>query len=140
MGTAHVLELVPKMGYDAETYAAVTSTLYRFFGIVGAPIQVAAAIAAAVLAVMVRSPAFLATLFGAICLTLSIVLWGAFVAPVNAEWSRSMETAPESVPAAYLRLRERWEYGHVIAFAGWLGGFCFLLASVIAEIPSDRPA
>ena len=36
LGAAHVLELPPKMQHDGEMYAAVTSTLYRLFGSIGA--------------------------------------------------------------------------------------------------------
>ncbi len=139
LGAAHVLELPPKMQYDAQMYAAVTSTLYQLFGSVGAVIQIGATLAAAVLAFLVRGrTAFRLTLFGTLGLLLSLVLWGALVAPVNAEWLRVMESAPESVPEAYLRLRSRWEYGHVAAFAAWLTGFGLLVLSVLTETPADR--
>lgn len=139
LGAAHVLELPPKMAYDAELYAAVTSTLYRLFGSVGAVIQVGSILAAAVLSVMVRGrPSFRLTLSGTLGLVLSLVLWFLLVAPVNAEWLRVMESASASVPAAYERLRPRWEYGHATAFAGWLAGFSLLLLSVLKETPGDR--
>ena len=35
-GAAHVLEMPVKMTYTPELYAAVTSTLYAWFGSVGA--------------------------------------------------------------------------------------------------------
>ncbi len=139
LGAAHVLELSPKMQYDAEMYTAVTSTLYQFFGSVGAIVQVASVVAAAVLTFLVRGrPVFRLTLLGALGLVLSLVLWAALVAPVNAEWLRVMETAPESVLSAYLRLRPRWEYGHVAAFAAWLTGFSLLLLSALKETPESR--
>lgn len=139
LGAAHALELPPKMNYDAEMYTAVTSTLYRLFGSVGAVIQTAAILAALVLTFVVRGrPAFRLTLLGALGLVLSLVLWGALVAPVNAEWLRVMESAPESVAEAYLRLRPRWEYGHVAAFAAWLIGFGLLVLSVLRETPAER--
>ncbi len=141
LGAAHVLELPPKMQYDAEMYAAVTSTLYRLFGSVGAVIQTGAMLAAVVLTFLVRGrPAFRLTLLGALGLVVSFVLWGALVAPVNAEWLRIMESAPESVAEAYLRLRPRWEYGHVAAFAAWLIGFGLLVLSVLRETPKERSA
>ncbi len=141
LGAAHALELPPKMQYDAEMYTAVTSTLYRLFGSVGGVIQMGAMLAAVVLTFTVRgSPAFRLTLLGALGLVVSLVLWGALVAPVNAEWLRIMESAPESVAEAYLRLRPRWEYGHVAAFAAWLVGFGLLLLSVVSETPAKRSA
>jgi hypothetical protein len=136
LGGAHVLEMPAKMAYDAELYAAVTSTLYQLFGPVGALLQVASILAAGVLAFLVRGrPAFRPTLLGAAALGLSLLLWFSLVAPVNAAWREVMESAPEAVPEAYERLRPRWEYGHVAAFAAWLSGFCLLLFSVLQ--PSD---
>lgn len=140
-GTAHVLELPPKMTYDPELYAAVTSTLYRLYGSVGALFQIGAVFAAAVLVILVRRrPSFRLTLIGALGLVVSLVLWGSLVAPVNAAWLEVMQTAPGSVPEAFARLRERWEYGHVAAFAAWLVGFSLLVLSVVVETPGGtRP-
>jgi hypothetical protein len=45
-GAAHVLELPVKMTYTPELYAAVTSTLYAWFGSVGAAVQVGALLSA----------------------------------------------------------------------------------------------
>lgn len=136
MGAAHALELPPKMQYDPALYARVTSTLYALYGAVGGPIQVAALVAAWVLAYWTRGlPAFRLTLLGALGLTLSLALWAALVAPVNAAWGEVLATAPENTPAAYARLRPRWEYGHVAAFAAWLAGFSLLLGAAL-----QRPA
>src|SRR5688572_22771179 len=54
LGAAHTLELVPKMNYDPELYAQVTSTLYRYYGTVGGPIQVLALLASVILSFMTR--------------------------------------------------------------------------------------
>lgn len=138
-GLAHALELAPKMQYDPELYMAVTSTLYRLFGLIGGPIQVAALLAAVVLTILVRRrPAFRPTLVGTLGLALSLGLWSALVAPVNSEWSDALRTAPGSASAAYRELRPRWEYGHVAAFAAWFAGFSVLLYSVVREVPADR--
>ena len=138
-GGAHVLELPAKMEYDPELYATVTSTLYRLFGLVGGPLQIAAILAAALLTVLVRhTPTFRPTLAGTLGLVLSLVLWSVLVAPVNAEWGEVLRSAPEAVPAAYARLRPRWEYGHVAAFGAWLVGFGLLLLAVVRETPAGR--
>lgn len=139
MGGAHVLELPPRMQYDPELYATVTRTLYFYFGLIGSVIQVGTILAAAVLSFLVRGrPTFRLTLLGTLGLVLSLALWFMFVAPVNAEWLRVIESDPTSVPAAYERLRPRWEYGHVAAFSAWFLGFCLLLLSVVKETPADR--
>lgn len=136
LGAAHTLELVPKMRYDAEMYMAATSTLYQYFGSVGAVIQVGAIVMAVVLTFLVRRrAAFRATLIGTLGLMLSLVLWAALVAPVNAEWLAVLNSAPGTAPETYLELRSRWEYGHVAAFVAWLLGFCLLLAA--SEIDRD---
>ncbi len=99
MGAAHVLELPAKLGYDAEMYAAVNTTLYRLYGAVGGFIQVSSILAAGALSFLVRGrPAFRLTLSGALCLVLSLMLWFVLVQPVNAEWSRIIQSAPASVP------------------------------------------
>ena len=124
------------MQYSPELYTAVTSTLYAFFGSVGSVIQVAAVVFAGWRAWLVRyTPTFRLALIGFLLLALSLILWGALVAPVNAEWARVIASAPDAVPDVYARLRPRWEYGHVAAFSAWLVGFLFLLGSVVAETP-----
>jgi hypothetical protein len=134
MGGAHALELPPKMQYDPVMYADVTKTLYRFFGLIGGPLQVASVLSAVFLVYLVHGRASLhLTLFGTLCLFLSLALWFALVAPVNAEWLQVIESAPASVPSAYLRLRPRWEYGHVAAFIAWSIGFSLLLLSVVRD-------
>jgi hypothetical protein len=140
LGAAHALELPPKMGYDPRLYAAVTSTLYQLFGSVGAVVQVGSILAAAILTILIRRrPAFRLTLLGTLGLVLSLVLWAILVAPVNAEWLQVMQTAPEAVPEAYARLRPRWEYGHLAAFAAWLAGYTLLLLSVLMDPQRGAP-
>ena len=133
-GAAHVLELPAKMQYSPDLYASVTSTLYAFFGSVGAVIQVAAVICAFFDAYLVRKTAmFRMALWGALFLALSLVLWGVLVAPVNSAWAEAWSTAPQSVVSVYAQLRSRWEYGHVAAFAAWLVGYCALQLSVLRD-------
>jgi hypothetical protein len=136
-GAAHVLEMGPKMRYDAELYMAVTSTLYRLFGLVGSVVQLAAIVVAMVLAFRLRGrESFLPCMLGALALVFSLVLWAALVAPVNAEWARALAAGRAEAIDAYGRLRERWEYGHVVAFLAWLVGFCLLLWGAVRETPA----
>src|SRR5262249_49369939 len=63
MGSAHVLELLPKMQYDGQMYAAVNSTLYPFFASVGAFYTIGSILTAVVLSFLVRGrPSFRLTL------------------------------------------------------------------------------
>jgi hypothetical protein len=137
-GGAHVLELAPKMAYEPDLYARVTSSLYAWFGSLGAVIQLGALASAAWLGWRERRRAGARLAWaGALGLLLSLILWAALVAPVNAEWGRVIASAPDAVPDAYARLRPRWEYGHVAAFAAWLTGYLCLVGSVVADTPRD---
>jgi hypothetical protein len=140
MESAHVLELPQKMQYDAQLYAAVNTTLYRYFAIVGGVYQVSSIVAAFVLAFLVRQrqPTFGWALAGAFCLLLAFGIWLVVVAPVNGEVAEALRSAPESVPAVWLRLRTRWEYGHAAGFVVQLVGLCPLVWSVLVETPPDR--
>jgi hypothetical protein len=141
MESAHVLELPQKMHYDAQMYAAVNATLYRYFAIVGGVYQVGSIVVAAVLAFSVRKrrPSFRWTLTGAGCLLLAFAVWLTVVAPVNSQVARVFQAAPASVPAVWMRLRNRWEYGHAAGFIVQLVGFCALVLSVLVETPQSPP-
>jgi hypothetical protein len=140
-GAAHVLEMPVKLGYTAELYAEVTSTLYAYFGFAGAIFQVGALLGAMVLTYRSRRlPGFRFWLIGTVLLGLSLGVWGAAVAPVNAEWAYIISTASEPLPSAYARLRFRWEYGHAAAFVAWFAGYCFLQMSVLREAAAKGTA
>lgn len=139
-GGAHVLEMPPRLLYDAELYMAVTSTMYSLFGSVGAVVQLFAVTAAVLLTILVRrTPAFHASLIGLLCLLLSIGVWFFVVGPVNAEWMEALNEDRTTAAAEYVRLRPRWEYGHLAAFVIWFGGFAALLYSVFLYRPHTAP-
>ncbi|HEU6451531.1 MAG TPA: hypothetical protein VFT57_08945 [Gemmatimonadaceae bacterium] len=139
MGGAHVLEHPVRMHYDPELYFRVTSTMYRYFGIIGGSIQVLALVAAVLLAWRTRRrPGFGWTLAGTLLLALSLLLWFLRVQPVNEAWLEAMRAHPDSVVETYARLRGRWEWGHVMAFVAWLLGFCLLLYSALRQAGSDQ--
>ena len=139
MESAHVLELPQKMGYEAQLYSAVNTSLYRYFAIVGGAYQVSSIVAAVVLVFLVRQrrAAFRWTLAGALCLLLAFGIWLAVVAPVNSEVAGAWRSTPESVPALWMQLRHRWEYGHAAGFVVQLVGFSALVLSVLLETPKD---
>jgi hypothetical protein len=140
LGAAHALELPQKMDYDPELYAAVTSTMYRYYGLVGGPVQVLGVLAVGALCWSARGrrAAFRWTLAALVALVVSLVMWAALVQPVNAEWGRVLASDRAAAPAAYARLRPRWEYGHVAAFIAWLAGFALLVISVVVEVRPRR--
>jgi hypothetical protein len=137
MESAHVLELPQKMQYDAQLYSAVNTTLYRHFAIVGGGYEITSILAAVVLAYLVRrqGPSFGWTLIGALFLMVAFGIWLAVVAPVNREVAVATSSAWESVPAVWMRLRARWEYGHAAGFIAQLLGVSALMLSILVEAP-----
>jgi hypothetical protein len=142
MESAHVLELPQKMQYDAQMYAAVNTTLYRYFAIVGGVYQIGSILVAAVLTFLVRRrrPSFAWTFAAALFLLLAFLVWLAVVAPVNSEVAEAMRAAPSSIPELWMRLRNRWEFGHVAGFMLQVIGVCALVISVLVETPKDNRA
>jgi hypothetical protein len=51
---AHTLELPQKLDYDAAIWTQIQHTLYRYFAVIGGPLEVATIIAAVVFAVRAR--------------------------------------------------------------------------------------
>src|SRR5690606_10056562 len=115
-------------------YATVTSTLYRMFAPAGAILQIGTIVASVVLAFLLRRhAAFRMALCAAAAFIVSLVLWAAIVAPVNAAWLHALQSVPGSVPDAYARLRRRWAYGHVAACGAWLIGYVALLSAALDQ-------
>ena len=139
MESAHVLELPQKMQYDAQLYAAVNTTLYHYFATIGGVYSLGAIVAASVLAFLVRKhrSAFGWILAAAVLFVLWFMSWLMLVAPVNTQVAAALQSAPETVPALWMQLRERWEYGHVAGFVIQLLGFCALVISVLVDTQSS---
>jgi hypothetical protein len=138
---AHVLEMPVRRTYDPALYVTVTHTLYRYFGIVGAMIEVGAVVGAVVWAAGLgrsRTSAVSAhrwAMAGAACLVLAHALFWLLVNPVNqafAAWT------PTAVPPDWTRLRDQWEFTHAARAGFFLLGFCALLASVFRAPPTPR--
>jgi hypothetical protein len=96
---AHVLEMPVRRTYDPALYVTVTHTLYRYFGIVGAMIEVGAVVGAVVWAAGLgrsRTSAVSAhrwVVAGAACLVLAHVLFWLLVNPVNQAFAAWTPTA-----------------------------------------------
>jgi hypothetical protein len=137
MTSAHVLELPQKMQYDAQLYSAVNTTLYRYFATIGGVYSLGAIGAASVLAFLVRTHRSACgwTLAAAVLFVLWFLSWVMVVAPVNTQIAAALQAAPETVPALWMQLRERWEYGHAAGFVIQLLGFCALVISVLVDTP-----
>src|SRR5690606_23408270 len=132
------LELPVRTQYDPQLYMRTTSTLYRYFGLVGGPLQVLALLFSTALVWLTRNRrAFRTTLLGTLCIALSLLLWFLLVQPVNAAWAEALRAGPDEAVQAYSQLSSRWEGGHVAAFTAWLIGFTLLLYGVVREVPQS---
>jgi hypothetical protein len=91
-------------------------------------------VSAIVLTILVhRSITFRWTLVGTLLLIAAFVSWCILVLPVNREIAAALEASPQAVPALWLQLRDRWEYGHATGFVLHLAGFCALVISVARD-------
>jgi hypothetical protein len=104
------------------------------FGFFGAIIQVGSIVIVAALTWLSRRRrSFRLALCALIGLVLSLTLWATIVQPVNVQWAGALQADHSTALAAYMRLRPRWEYGHVAAFSAWLIGFSCLVLSVLRD-------
>ena len=126
---AHVLEMGPKLGYPPQLYTTLNTSLYPFFGTVGAVVEVGALLATAALAVLIRHDRALCvpTAVSAAIQAAVLGLWFAVVSPVNSAFS----TARPHVPPEFVALRTRWETGHTIDAALILIALAVLLAGLL---------
>ncbi len=138
MTSAHLLELPQKLDYAPTLYAAVNTTLYRYFAIVGGAYTVTSILAAGMLSLLVRhrGTTFPWTVSGFAALLAAFVSWLVLVAPVNARIAAAVETHSDSVPALWQLLRNRWEYGHATGFVLQLLGLAALVVSILVETPT----
>jgi Domain of unknown function (DUF1772) len=133
MAMAHALELPGKVRLDKSTYNAMQSIYYPGFTTAGGFGEGGGIIATAALLLLISSQggAFWWTLTALVALVAMHVVYWVFTHPVNKFWVRDQELGrfgkgffaidPARRPAAagaeeddWKRLRNRWEYSHVL--------------------------
>jgi hypothetical protein len=129
---AHVLELPNKLRLDGPLWLAVQQNLYRGWGPLVAPFEIAAIVAAWLLVYLTRRrPPILAwVLAAAVCLSALLAEFFLVVEPVNvavAGWTA------ETLPADWPDYRRQWEIGHAVGFVLALAAFCALLRGAFLE-------
>ena len=134
---AHTLELPQKLAYDAATWTRLQHSLYRYFAVIGGPLEVATVIAAGVFAVRARGlRGGRLAVVGAVCFVVALAWWFAVVNTANAEVGRWVVGA---VPSDWRRWRAQWEFGHAGHFVVTFAGFLALLgATVRVSAPDHR--
>jgi len=130
---AHVLELPPRIQLDPALWVELTrpDALYRWFGVIGGPLEGALVVVATVVAVRTRRRAFLAS---ALAFAAALATWIMVVAPANAAIG-----AWTALPADVRWWQLRWEIGHAASFALVLAGYVVLVIGALAPpvIPCD---
>lgn len=136
MKLAHVLELGPKLQWDADLYFPVQTTLYKVFAVAGPIVDLGAVACLIALVVILRGrPAFGLTLAALSAMFVSLVIWGAVVAPANAQLSSWISS--HTIPADWQVFRDRWQFGQTACFVFDFSGFLLLLLSVLRETPKE---
>ena len=136
---AHVLEALPRLTvWPAELWRDTTvfHRQFEWYALIGAPIDVAAIIAAVTLAFLVRDlrPTFRLAVAGAACLAVGLAAWFALVAPANAVLATWQ---PGPIPPDFDVIRMRWETGHMVVAAFKLCGFVLLCLAVAGPSLND---
>lgn len=128
----HVGELPNKLALDGTLWLAVQQHLYRGWGPVTAPFEIAAFASAWALAWLARRrrAVFRPTLIAACCLTAILAVFFVFNAPVNAAVAGWTATA---LPADWTAYRWRWELGHLLSFLGALTAMVALLRGAFVD-------
>jgi hypothetical protein len=126
----HVLEMPAKLKMEAPFWMTIQQRLYRAFAPIGGSIEIAAILATAVLAFLVRGDqrVFYLTLGAAISLAGAFfVVWLMFTNTVNVEVSK---WKARSIPEDWKQWRAQWEFSHAGRFVLQLIGFGALLLAV----------
>lgn len=130
MHLAHVLELPPKLQWDAELYRTVQTSLYPLFGSIGPFLDIGAIIALFVLAYLVRSRT---TIAAAVIMLLGLIVWGLVVGPAAMQingW--------ETIPVDWANWRSQWQYGQAVNFVLDIIAFSLLTISILMETPPQN--
>ena len=136
----HLMEMPVRLSWEPILWMETTNFggLYYLFGSVGAVIDVAAILAAAILCFLVRRklPSFYFTVVGAALMAIGLAVWFTFVAPMNA----IMATwAPGSIPTEFIPVHNQWEYSHAVIALIKIGGLSAIFISVLADTrPFER--
>ena len=133
---AHVLELPAKLSLDGAMWLEVQQRLYRGWGPIFGPVEMAALATTAWLYFISPVPRR-AYLVAGVCFALMLVCFFVFNDPVNKAvigWTVS------TLPADWTDYRARWETGHALAAALSMIAFFVLAAARVRASSGSNPA
>jgi hypothetical protein len=133
---AHVLEIVGKLRLDGREWLTVQQNLYIAFGPIGGTCEVLAILFAWVTVSQQPRGSTEARYAwtAAVAASVGLVAWALVVAPMNTVLSA---WTPESIPADWMRVRNRWEIGHATQAVLYAIAFVALALGPARARPSD---
>lgn len=137
MAFSHLLQMPPRMSYDAFLWRS-TQSIYRLYGPpIGAILESGAWMLSLFLCYLVRrrGPAFRWTLLGASCFVVAQVVWWVFIFPVNSEM---VNWTVQSMPADWADYRLQWECTHAARAVIQIVGLAALFLSMLIETPAHN--
>jgi hypothetical protein len=137
---AHVLEAPPRLAqWSPELWreATVFNGQFRFFALVGAPLDVGVILVTAIQTYLLRNEplAFWIALCGSALFAVSLIVWWTWVAPANsvlATWK------PGPIPTDFNTIRLRWETGHIVIASVKLAGFIAVCVAILISCLSQH--
>jgi hypothetical protein len=129
---AHLMELPPKMKFEASLYVMLHRTLYPNFGRFAGIAEFLAVVAVAALAWRVRDERalFAPTLISALLMAVAHAVFWILVQPANT----TMAAWPlDAIPAHWKQWRNRWEYSHAARAVLTFAALAALVVSVVGD-------
>jgi len=132
MSFSHALEYPGKPNLTGADWLMLQHNIYIVFGVVGAIIEVTAIATTWIVLWQIRGwkLARVLTLGAALCATAALVVWFAYVDPVN---NALNAWTPQTLPDDWVRYRDRWELGHAASAVLFALAFSGLVAAILSE-------
>jgi uncharacterized membrane protein len=128
----HVMSRAGKVTMPGPLFVAVQNTLYRNWGKKVGTVEIGAFLSTLVVVFLThgRGGIFALSLAGLICVAGMLLVWAVFISPINI---RVQASTPESFPADWAFLRDRWHRLHTIRSIFAIAGFSALISAVLLD-------
>ena len=138
MSVFHLLQLPARINVESSLWITLQAFDLPFSPLIGIILEVCAWIATVVLAFLVRQrrPAYRWTLIAMMAMGAAQVAWWLLIFPAN----QAIETwTPATMPIDWTRIRDQWEYTHVVRAVLHILSLSALVISLLVETPATDP-